>query len=175
MAKIEFSDMAREYAANLAVIQRVEKEFEESITAFWDSLYSELALGVKPLIFGHSKPTKQWTFWASNVKRPEKKSEYWPGALLWTEDAFDTRIVLSGELHLIAGVPSGEAEICKSVRALAGDPKFSAFCKPDTKAMWYLFRAQFKSPNGADMQTLVEPITGLLRAMHEATVAAQPK
>jgi len=165
--KITFSDVTKDYAANFPVIERVRAEFRSNLRKFLDQLVEEVGRQVAPLVFSKSTPEKQWWMAASNVARPKERDAEWHGALLWFEDAFDTRHVDPGEMKLIAAVPCGDRTLCARVQAIAKRPEFADICTVNSSAAWYLFGAKLRYSEGDDVASVVTPIASLLRAMHE--------
>lgn len=175
MATIEFSEITRDYAANLPLILRVRRAFELEIEAFWDALFADIKPRVAPLLFGYAKPVKQWAFWACERDWSSKDEKTWYEAKLWTEDAYDAHLVSTGELRLVAGVPCANVNVCKAVQAVAKRTDFSSWCKLDSDRPWYLFRSSLRLEAGADIASLGQPLANLLNAMHDACVAARPE
>lgn len=152
----DFSQAARLYAENWAVVEAMKSAFDRSVGEFLDALGHE----IERLLNGRqlqSKTTSSYHYWWLGNEGVDR--DVYPQ--LW----IDTRvadIVFPGKLRVTATAPRATEEGLKLLSQAPRDTRIANFCSPGKGGPWSLFEAQITYEQDNAVQTAAQKLADML-------------
>jgi hypothetical protein len=162
-----FSEAAKLYAGNAAIVEEMQRLCQVSIDEFLGRVLDAAKALVPPGELHQTTTAQGYQYWwlaTDDLHRDQHPQIYFNSRL--------PAIVTPGRIELTAIAPNGSPELRQRLAGIASRPEFASYCKKGPGARWSLFTASIAYPEQNSIEHAAQPIADLLLAMRQVEVAA---